>query len=743
MVPAVRCLIRFDLASFLPPITLESTVMLNLTPLSARQHATLPQAQPRPDAQPPVQFSGKITPEEAGHYNNLQNLDSLLTHTPPIMALRTFAPKTSSPEMMHALGQLAIQTLGTINAPVFPSTQATLLHSAITRGRVELVNALLSLGADPLVRDKAGKTSVDWLNEKFAPKVPKNRREQVAHQEQVDAIYKALMGPVLQAAQAAQSQPKPESSNSFWTTLFGMGGKSKEPAMPGSDRFAADAVKQFQAFKSRSVKKRDEAPVSPIAVESTQPDLKPGSGAVTPADPSLERVPLVDAQVAPAVLSEPSAASDLTREVKALQENAVTLNETLREAKRSLTEMQTRLAESADRNHELKAKLEQSEREKQQTQAQDRQALKAAIAAQRHAETQLAQVRKQLTTQQRTREESTAQLQAEAHRLKKSIEARETQIASQQVAMTMQHEAQNEAQEQASRTQARLEAELNQLRETTQHETQRLRSQLENQASQRKGQDRKIQQLSGQCQHLQKLLQQENARAKSAVNHPEALKLQAELQEKVTRLEAENQAFQQKVEALKTQYAASEAILKQKVAAMDKRNLSLQSVLTESAEKQASAASQQKSQLASLLHSNHQYMRQLSDVEDERDALKRQVETLREQQAVMRQTMDQIYQGSLAMGYHQQSQILQLHQEQVQRETGHQQRRHRARQVISDVMGHSSVRHLAQQEEIKLKSFAVAELHKAIMEASDLEEARQTVALLEKYMQKQHGKKLV
>lgn len=89
------------------------------------------------------------------------------------------APKTSNSLVMALIANRIKHRYGSIDIPIFPATQATLLHCAVSQGEPAVVEKLLQMGASPDKTDKNGHTAVDWLNNKFNLERPPKDREAI------------------------------------------------------------------------------------------------------------------------------------------------------------------------------------------------------------------------------------------------------------------------------------------------------------------------------------------------------------------------------------------------------------------------------------------------------------------------------------------------------------------------------------------------------------------------------------
>jgi cytohesin len=73
------------------------------------------------------------------------------------------AAASSSPSVVNLLLQQDAKS--TLNTARHPDESATALMIAAAQGRVEIVRALLRAGADPLIKDRNGKTALDYAKQ--------------------------------------------------------------------------------------------------------------------------------------------------------------------------------------------------------------------------------------------------------------------------------------------------------------------------------------------------------------------------------------------------------------------------------------------------------------------------------------------------------------------------------------------------------------------------------------------------
>jgi chromosome segregation ATPase len=105
-------------------------------------------------------------PSDFSEYHKLAAVEGYLGKERLMTVIRDVAPKTENPEVIERLAQELINQNKGVDATVFPSSGASLLHSAVARRRPYFVKILLSMGANPKAQDKEGKTALNWLEDR-------------------------------------------------------------------------------------------------------------------------------------------------------------------------------------------------------------------------------------------------------------------------------------------------------------------------------------------------------------------------------------------------------------------------------------------------------------------------------------------------------------------------------------------------------------------------------------------------
>ncbi len=182
----------------------------------------------------PVQFAGGQDYDK----NDLISVKLIGYEKHPLLLAREVAPHTDKPDVMEYLVQELSKVKHPINAPIFPTTKATLLQTAVGHGAPPVVESLLNLGADPLVMDNRDKDAFGWLE-----KTPAKQRATIQN-----LLIRNLSDRVKKAEAPA---PEPQESQGGWLSWFGRGTASTEaPSVKTQPVETAEIAIQTEPFIS-------------------------------------------------------------------------------------------------------------------------------------------------------------------------------------------------------------------------------------------------------------------------------------------------------------------------------------------------------------------------------------------------------------------------------------------------------------------------------------------------------------
>lgn len=208
--------------------------MFNITTPTAytARHANLPLNQST--RRQAVHFAGGPDYDK----NDLISVKLIGYEKHPLLLAREVAPHIDNPDVMEYLVQELSKVKHPINAPIFPTTKATLLHTAVGHGAPPVVERLLSLGADPLVVDNRNKDAFGWLE-----KTPVKQRTTIQN-----LLIHNLSDRVKKAEAPA---PEPQERQGGWLSWFGRGSSSTEtPAVKTQPIETAEIAIQTEPFVS-------------------------------------------------------------------------------------------------------------------------------------------------------------------------------------------------------------------------------------------------------------------------------------------------------------------------------------------------------------------------------------------------------------------------------------------------------------------------------------------------------------
>lgn len=148
---------------------------------------------------PPVRFAGGPSLETVDP-NNLAQIQRLPATVPLRALAMKLAPKTSNPQVMAYLAQQFKHHFNSVDYPVNPIHQQTLLHIAVSAGRPKLVEVLLNAGSNPLTESANQQDALDWAETKMSRgTTPADR----------DAIFQLLMKRVKSLSKQQQQGARP------------------------------------------------------------------------------------------------------------------------------------------------------------------------------------------------------------------------------------------------------------------------------------------------------------------------------------------------------------------------------------------------------------------------------------------------------------------------------------------------------------------------------------------------------
>lgn len=201
--------------------------MFNITPPAIRHPQAIIVRPMQAVGHPKTHFAGK-----KGYDKN--DLDAVMLacgDTHPVLLAREVVPRTDNPAVIRYLVEELNKVNYPVSKPLFPQTEATMLHSAIAHGSPAIVAELLALGADPLITDRHDKTAFDWLE-----KTPEQNRSK---------IQKQLIHHLSQRVQKAEAQ------GGWFSSWFGRGTVSVEsPDTKAQPLETSEAGIQTESFVS-------------------------------------------------------------------------------------------------------------------------------------------------------------------------------------------------------------------------------------------------------------------------------------------------------------------------------------------------------------------------------------------------------------------------------------------------------------------------------------------------------------
>ena len=117
-------------------------------------------------------------------------------------------------DLLQALLKAKLQ----MNAPVVPDSGDTLLHLAVSAGKLEVVRYLIKQGANPLVRDKWDQQPIDkldWSRPEVAPLLQALERPLASFDKTTLAgvpvpVWREVLGPAVAAPDPLEPPPQPK-----------------------------------------------------------------------------------------------------------------------------------------------------------------------------------------------------------------------------------------------------------------------------------------------------------------------------------------------------------------------------------------------------------------------------------------------------------------------------------------------------------------------------------------------------
>jgi predicted nucleic acid-binding Zn-ribbon protein len=221
-------------------------------------------------APPPLRFAGGPSLETADP-NHLEQIQQLPASIPLRAIAMKLAPKTSNPLVIQYLAQRFKQDFKTVDYPVNPIHQQTLLHIVVSAGRPKLVEVLLNAGANPLVETKNRENALDWAESKMSRGSSPADRQAIQQMlfkrvKELSRQPKPSAGPLPNPATQSVPDAGVPSRTTSWLSGWGLGALLSPLKSP--QKTASDAISGL----GHQPERKDSAPSTPSP--KAEPDQK-------------------------------------------------------------------------------------------------------------------------------------------------------------------------------------------------------------------------------------------------------------------------------------------------------------------------------------------------------------------------------------------------------------------------------------------------------------------------------------